>query len=368
MLELWNKMSMMLDGFGWWIEILIWFVLALLLWWAYRAVINYFIAKLNKLKKSWPVALLQSFDLPVVYLFWFFLLTDFGQKIATHLGYLVFRYWNTVYQAVTVIALFMMMMRFIGYMQKAALAKVSRDPESKTSKTSVTATAQLLRVVLIVITILMLLQVTGIPISALLAVGSIGTLTIGFAAKDTLENYMGGAMIFFDRPFGVGDWINLPAENIEGTVDNIGWRLTKIIGFDKRPYYIPNKIFSTTVIENPSRMTHRRIKRVVGVRYDDLNKVDAIVSDIQAMLDSHPDLAHKGVSTFVNLIEFASSSLNIQIYAFTKTVKWLPYQKIQQDVLLKVAAIIGEHGAQIAFPTRTLHAPTSMQIENNPSH
>jgi MscS family membrane protein len=363
----WMKLPVMFDGLGWWIELVAWIFIALLVWWVYHRTYKYFSTRLSKVKKTWPLALLKAIHNPLACLLWFMFSCWMLHKSLLHLGFAEFKYWGSLYQVAIVIALFAMVMGFISLMQKSMLKKISHNPQIKTSKTSVTASAQLGRITLIVLTVLMLLQITGIPISALLAVGSIGTLTVGLAAKDTLENYMGGAMIFFDRPFGVGEWINLPEQKIEGTVEAIGWRLTKIIGFDKRPYYIPNKIFSTTVIENPSRMTNRRIKKVIGVRYADMNKVDAIVSDIQKMLDKHPDLAHEGVSTFVNLVEFASSSVNILIYAFTKTVEWIPFQRIQQDVLLQIAGIIERHGAEYAFPTRTIDMPERLNIQLQPN-
>jgi MscS family membrane protein len=254
-------------------------------------------------------------------------------------------------------------------MQKEMLRKIALNTHNKTHKTNqttVTATAQLARIILIILTILMLLQITGIPISALLAVGSIGTLTVGFAAKDTLENYMGGAMIFFDRPFGVGDSIRLPEENIEGYVENIGWRLTKIVGFDKKPYYIPNKLFSTGVIENASRMTHRRINKVIGLRYRDIDKIEPIVQAIESMLATHPDLDSQ-TSTFVSLTDFGDSSLTILVNAYSSVTLWVPFQKVQQDVLLKIAAIIHELGAECAFPTRTLDFPDSNQFFSSPT-
>ena len=90
-----------------------------------------------------------------------------------------------------------------------------------------------------------------------------------FAAKDLLANFFGGLTIYLDRPFAVGDWIRSPDREIEGTVERIGWRLTLIRTFDKRPLYIPNAVFTTIAVENPSRMHNRRIYETIGIRYDD---------------------------------------------------------------------------------------------------
>ena len=87
-------------------------------------------------------------------------------------------------------------------------------------------------------------------------------------------------MIYLDRPFSVGDWIRSPDKEIEGTVEDIGWRLTRIRTFDKRPLYIPNSIFASISVENPSRMSNRRIYEKIGIRYDDVSKMNTIVTEV----------------------------------------------------------------------------------------
>ena len=98
-------------------------------------------------------------------------------------------------------------------------------------------------------------------------------------------------MIYFDKPFKIGDWIRSPDRSIEGTVETIGWRLTVIRTFDKRPLYVPNSVFTNIAVENPRRMSNRRINETIGVRYDDMKSVSKIVDDIKAMLSSHDDCA-----------------------------------------------------------------------------
>ena len=221
-------------------------------------------------------------------------------------------------------------------------------------KTTLHALTQLIRMIVIVVCVLMMMQTAGISISSLLAFGGISGIAVGFAAKDTLANFLGSMMIYIDRPFKVGDWIRSPDRNIEGTVEHIGWRLTRIRTFDKRPLYVPNSLFSTISVENPSRMTNRRIKQTIGLRYDDAPKVAVILADIEAMLKNHPEIDTKQ-TLMVNFQTFAESSLNFFIYTFTKTTNWVKFQAVQQDVLLKVIDIITKHGAECAFPTQTLY-------------
>lgn len=221
-------------------------------------------------------------------------------------------------------------------------------------KTTVDALSKLGRLSVLIIMALVIMQTMGFSVSGILAAGGIGGIAVGFAAKDLLANFFGGLTIYLDRPFSVGEWIRSPDKQIEGTVEAISWRHTRIRGFNKNPIYVPNSVFTTIVVENPSRMSHRRIKETIGIRYQDIDKMAAIVADIKAMLQAHAEI--DAVQTLiVNFNEFADSSLNFFIYTFTKTTVWIRYHEVKQDVLLKVAEIIARHGAEIAFPTRTLH-------------
>jgi len=168
--------------------------------------------------------------------------------------------------------------------------------------------------------------------------------------------------VYLDRPFAIGDWIRSPDRNIEGTVEDIGWRVTRIRTFDKRPLYVPNSVFAQIALENPSRMSNRRIFETIGVRYDDFAHVADIVADIKSMLRAHPDIAQEQ-TMIVNFNAYNSSSLDIMVYTFTRTTQWVAFHEIKQNVLLKIGGIIEAHGAQIAFPTRTLHVPDGVRFE-----
>jgi MscS family membrane protein len=220
---------------------------------------------------------------------------------------------------------------------------------------------KLLRAAVIITGVLIAMQLFGYSISGLLAFGGIGGIAMGFAAKDLLANFFGGLMIYLDRPFSVGDWVRSPDQEIEGTVEDIGWRLTRIRTFDKRPLYIPNAVFANISVENPSRMTNRRIYETIGIRYDDLAQMGPIVEQVEAMLIAHPDI-DTNQTMMVNFNQFAASSLDFFIYVFTKTTNWVTYHKVKQDVLLKVADIIAANQAEVAFPTSTLHVPDGVAV------
>lgn len=220
--------------------------------------------------------------------------------------------------------------------------------------TTASAISKLLRASIVITSLLVILQTLGYSVSGVLAFGGVGGIAVGFAAKDLLANFFGGLMVYLDRPFSVGDWVRSPDKEIEGTVENIGWRQTRIRTFDKRPLYVPNSTFSIISVENPSRMTHRRIYETIGIRYDDANHIANIIEQVKTMLEEHDEIDAKQ-TLIVNFNKFGPSSLDFFIYTFTKTVNWVHYHKVKQDVLLRVMNIITENGAEIAYPTQTLH-------------
>jgi MscS family membrane protein len=220
--------------------------------------------------------------------------------------------------------------------------------------TTAGALGKLLRASVIITGVLVALQTLGFSVSGVLAFGGIGGIAVGFAAKDLLANFFGGLMVYLDRPFVVGDWVRSPDKDIEGTVEEIGWRLTRIRTFDKRPLYVPNATFATIALENPSRMSHRRIYETIGIRYADVGKMASIVSSVKEMLLSHEEIEAQQ-TMIVNFNQFGPSSLDFFIYCFTKTTNWIKFHEVKQDVLLKVSDIIEKHGAEVAFPTRSLH-------------
>jgi MscS family membrane protein len=229
--------------------------------------------------------------------------------------------------------------------------------------TTVRAVGKLLRASVIITGVLIAMQLFGYSISGLLAFGGIGGIAVGFAAKDLLANFFGGLMIYLDRPFSVGEWIRSPDKEIEGTVEDIGWRLTRIRTFDKRPLYIPNSVFASISVENPSRMSNRRIHETVGIRYQDISSMDAIVTQVTAMLMAHPEI-DTNQTMIVNFNKFSASSVDFFVYTFTKTTNWIDFHQIKQDVLLRVAEIVAANSAEIAFPTSTLHIASEEQFDH----
>jgi len=239
------------------------------------------------------------------------------------------------------------------YSNKSFLKNLKESDDPMVVEQTYEITIRIFKIIIIIITALTLMQEFGLSISGLLAFGGVGGLVIGLAAKDLLSNFFGGLMIFLDRPFKVGEFIKSPDRNIEGIVESIGWRLTVVRTFSKNVLYIPNSAFANIVVENATRMTNRRINQIIGLRYDDLDKIPKIVDDVRMYLESHNDIDQSNKPT-VYFQSFSASSCDFFIRAFTKTKDWREFLKTKEQVLYKVSEIINNHNAAIAFPTMTI--------------
>jgi MscS family membrane protein len=223
-------------------------------------------------------------------------------------------------------------------------------------RTTVDGLSKIGRIVVVMLAALMVMQTLGFSISGVLAFGGVGGIAVGFAAKDLLANLFGGLMVHLDRPFNIGDKIRSPDREIEGIVEHIGWRQTSIRANNMALLFVPNSLFTSIVVENTSRISHRRIEETIGLRYQDLGKVTLIATEIEQMLKNHPEIDPEQ-NVIVALSKLAESSLDLTLLAFTRTGGLLQYHQIRQDVLLKVSDIVLRHEADFAFPTRTLLQP-----------
>ena len=317
--------------------------------------------KAEATQNFWDDALLAAGQKPVYLFIWVAGLSWSAEEIWEGTGNSIFERLLS-FRDLLVIVLFCWV--FISFIKALEHRYLQVDRKKKLDQTSVIALGRLMRVAVIITGVLVAMQALGYSLSGILAFGGVGGLAVGFAAKDMLANFFGGWMIYVDKPFRVGDWISSPDKKIEGTVEYIGWRQTRILTFSRRPLYVPNSTFMNISVENPSRMQNRRIKQVFGLRYCDSEKVNLILEDIRSYLRRHEGIDQDKI-IMVNFISFGGSSLDCQIYCFTKTTDWAAYLLIQEKVLLEIVKIIHGHDADIAFPTRTLDIPNTLHYESD---
>jgi len=333
----------------------------------FGVVVNKFIEKLKEkfknTKNLWDDALICSLRRPVRSLIWVIGITFAVEIVYQETKTPIFAAIYPFRDVGIIACVAWFVNRFIKNAQANVIKNGKKKDGSNYDKTTVDAVSKILRASVVITSGLVILQTLGFSISGVLAFGGVGGVAIGFAAKDLLANFFGAMMIYLDKPFKIGDWIRSPDKQIEGTVEEIGWRQTRIRTFDKRPLYVPNSVFSSIAVENPSRMLNRRIYETVGVRYDDMGKVKKIVDDVKEMLIKHPDI-DENLTLIVNLNEFAASSVNFFVYTFTHTTDWVKFHGIKEDVMLKIAEIIDSNGAEMAFPTSTIHIPDGIAVNS----
>lgn len=337
----------------WIVQVFIVVLLMLLVNFIQKRAVKRLLAKTKRTRNLWDDAFVGAIQRPLSLLIWVIGLTLAADIVSEHADAALFDIVPAVRDVGVIASIAWFLVRFISAAERNVVKK-GKDKEDAPDETTVVAIGKLLRLSVIITGALVILQTLGFSISGVLAFGGIGGIAVGFAAKDLLANFFGGLMVYLDRPFSVGDWIRSPDKKIEGTVENIGWRLTRIRTFDKRPLYVPNSVFTSIAVENPSRMTNRRIYETIGIRYDDADKMEAIVNDVVEMLQQHTEI-DTSKTLIVNFNSFAASSLDFFVYTFTRTTDWVHFHEIKQDILLKILRIIEGHGAEIAFPTSTLH-------------
>ncbi|VEG92024.1 mechanosensitive ion channel family protein [Legionella spiritensis] len=317
-------------------------------------VLNRLTIKAEKTRIIYDEALLKAIKTPGAILIWLLgIFSAAGIPLSIYPNATALRYLSQGKKLGIAFAISWAAIRFIRNLETLYIRSCVENSK-EVDKTMIHAVSQLATIVVAVISILITLQCFGLPISGLLAFGGIGGAAVAFASRDLLANFFGGLVIYMDRPFKVGDWIRSPDKQIEGTVEYIGWRVTRIRTFDKRPLYVPNGLFLTISVENASRMLNRRIKTNIAIRYQDADKMDAITNQVRHMLQEHPEIDTRQ-TLIVNFVEFGPSSLNFMVYTFTKTTNWVHFQAVQHDVFMKILRIIAANEAECAFPTQTLH-------------
>lgn len=208
------------------------------------------------------------------------------------------------------------------------------------------------RVVVLVMGILTFLQVLNYPVGSLLAGLGIGGMAVALAAKDTLANLFGSLVILVDRPFTVGDWVEIG--EFEGTVEEVGLRVTRIRTFANSLISIPNGVLTTKAVNNWSKMQKRRLSLNIGVTYDATpDQLEMAVKRLRDMLEEDPKV--RSDYYLVNFKNFGPSSLDIFVYCFMDTTVWSEYLDARQDLLLRIMRELRGMGLSLAFPTQTLH-------------
>lgn len=197
-----------------------------------------------------------------------------------------------------------------------------------------------------------ILDYLDVNVTALLAGISIGGLAIALAAQDTVKNFFGSIMIFLDKPFQIGDWIHFG--NVDGVVEEVGVRSTRIRTFANSITYVPNGQLADQVVDNMGLRQYRRFKTEIGITYDTPpDRIDLFVKGIREIILRHPTTRKDYFEVHLN--SFGASSLNILLYTFFEAPNWTAELKGRHEVMYAIISLAHDLGVRFAFPTQTLH-------------
>lgn len=233
-----------------------------------------------------------------------------------------------------------------------AAGRVAGKTESRLDDQLVPLLRTSFKVFLALLVAVVIVQEFGYSAASIIASLGIGGVAVALAAKDTLANFFGSIVVFTDRPFHVGDWVEF--SGVEGTVEEVGFRTTRIRQFDKALVTVPNQMFTTSPITNYSNRSIRRIKMTVGLTYETSSKqLRVFLGRVRDLLSELPALDQS--FHFAHFVEFGASSLDVQLYCFTKTAVWTDWLQAREDLMLRIMDIVDDLDLEIAYPTQTVY-------------
>jgi len=235
--------------------------------------------------------------------------------------------------------------------------RFTEKTESKLDDQLIPIVRAFLIVVIVIVGIFKMLLLLGVDAATIIAGASIGGLAIALASQDTVKNFLGTIVIFLDQPFQIGDWIE--GGGVVGTVEEVGFRSTRIRAADTSVYQIPNSKLTEIVINNSGLRLFRRYNTTFGLRYDTPPElIDAFTKGVKEIVLAHPD--SKKDAVLVEFVEFGSSSLNVMLNMYFHNTAWGAMQESKHQIHIAIIRLAKDLGVDFAFPS------TTMMIEQTP--
>ena len=215
------------------------------------------------------------------------------------------------------------------------------------------------KIAFVVLGVATVLELWGIAVGPIIAGLGLFGVAVALGAQDLFKNLIAGLFVIGERRFHPGDWINVDGV-VEGTVQQIGFRTTTVRRFDRAPVYVPNSRLADNAVTNFSRMSHRRIRWMVGVEYrTSLEQLRQIRDGIERYILDCEEIADPSeVPTFVRIDSFNDSSIDILVYCFTNTIVWGDWLEIKERLAYAIKEIVEGAGTGFAFPSRSVYLET----------
>ncbi len=209
-----------------------------------------------------------------------------------------------------------------------------------------------LKVFVVIVGIIFAADNLNVDVTGLVAGLGLGGLAFALAAKDLVGNFFGSLTVLLDRPFHIGDWVVI--DDIEGTIEQVGFRSTRVRTFYNSMITVPNALLTTTKIDNMGARRYRRMKTILGLTYDTSpERIDAFCEGIRALIQLHPHMRKDHYQVYFN--QYDSFSLGILIYVFWETPDWNSELRERHRFLLNILRLSKKIGIEFAYPTQTVY-------------
>lgn len=239
------------------------------------------------------------------------------------------------------------------------LGQRARKTDSKLDDQVVPLLSRSAKVAIVVLGVVFVMQNAGVEVASLVAGLGLGGLAFALAAKDTVENLFGWMTIFADRPFSIGDWVVLDS-GVEGTVEEVGFRSTRIRTFANSLVSVPNGKVATAVIDNLGLRQRRRVKITLGLTYDTpRDRLHAFVDAVRAAVKAHPRVSPEVQE--IHFTNFGGSSLDILVYFFLEVPNWHEELAARGELFAEFLRIAEEVGVSFAFPSQSVYVESMPQ-------
>lgn len=219
------------------------------------------------------------------------------------------------------------------------------------------------KIVLWIIAFLIVVEKLGFDISifsGLFAGLGVASAATALAAQDMVKSILSGMAILTDKPFVIGDWIEV--DKYQGTVIDITFRSTRIKSYDNSVVTIPNSTITSNYVVNWNRLTSRRFDCLLSLALDTpSDKIQKMVKEIKLVLENDPNVIEKTVQ--VNLHEITNSSCNIKIYLYVREAEYSKFLKAKQKILCDILYLFEKENVELAYPTQNVYVKRKGELE-----
>lgn len=332
------------------IAVFIWLLLGFMLKKIIEFILDTYVKRLtNRTSFQWDDHLVLSVERPVgfIAMMIYFLLTYTNLHFSVDVNYFLSHFFRIGISAGVIWMFYNLsevLSRYLGYFASKTGTELDDQLIPIIRKT--------LRFFVVVIGVIAILQNNGYNVASLIAGLGIGGLAVALAAQETLANFFGSVTIITDRPYKIGDWIVV--NDIEGTVEDIGFRSTRIRTFHDSLVSVPNSLVAKTDVENYGLRRYRRLKTILNLTYSTTpEQMEAFTEGIKAIIKSNKHFRQDNYHVYFN--SYGAHSLDVLVYVFFDVPDWSSELQQKHNFFLEVLKLAEDIGVEFAFPTQTLH-------------